>query len=30
LMDAFGGDDGSIKFTSFCKRNKIEYAQWTF
>ena len=29
LKDAFGGDDGSIRFTSFCKRNKIEYAQWS-
>ena len=30
LKEAFGGDDGSVKFISFCKRNKIEYAQWVF
>ena len=28
LKNEFGGDEGAVKFTSFCRRNKIEYSTW--
>ena len=30
FKDAFGGDDGSVKFADFCKRNKIEFGFFSF